>query len=65
MATSIFLSPVNGARACDYRILRGGDWGNPPALIRSAYRNWGPPAGAALATYSSGGVGVRVARDVP
>lgn len=59
------LASLNGTRACDYRILRGGDWNNPPAMIRSAYRNWGPPTGATLATYSSGGVGFRVARDLP
>lgn len=59
------LASLNGTRSCRYRILRGGDWGNPPAMIRSAYRNWGPPAGAALATYGSGGVGFRVARDLP
>jgi formylglycine-generating enzyme required for sulfatase activity len=59
------LASLNGLRACDYRILRGGDWGNPPGMIRSAYRNWGPPAGATLETYGSGGVGFRIGRDLP
>lgn len=53
---------MNGASSCAYRMARGGDWGDMPAMIRSAARNWGPPPGAALATYRSGGVGFRVAR---
>jgi formylglycine-generating enzyme required for sulfatase activity/ankyrin repeat protein/mono/diheme cytochrome c family protein len=52
---------MNGASSCAYRMLRGGDWGNPPAFIRSAYRNFGPGPGAPLSDYRSGGVGFRIA----
>jgi formylglycine-generating enzyme required for sulfatase activity len=55
---------MNGTSSCAYRMLRGGDWGNPPALIRSASRNFGPGPGATLEIYRSGGVGFRVARSV-
>ncbi len=55
---------MSGTRACDYRMLRGGDWGNPPAFIRSANRNWAPPPGSDPGTYRSAGVGFRVARDL-
>ena len=54
---------MNGTSSCSYRMLRGGDWGNPPALIRSAARNFGPGPGATLEDYRSGGVGFRVARS--
>jgi len=40
------LKELNGAKACTYRILRGGDWNNPADLIRSSFRNFGPPPGA-------------------
>jgi formylglycine-generating enzyme required for sulfatase activity len=53
---------MNGTSSCSYRMLRGGDWNNPPASIRSAYRNFGPGAGATLQDYRSTGVGFRVAR---
>jgi len=43
---------------------RGGNWGDPPALIRSAARNFAPPPGATLQDYRSTGVGFRVARPV-
>jgi formylglycine-generating enzyme required for sulfatase activity/ankyrin repeat protein len=52
---------MSGTSSCAYRMLRGGDWGNPPALIRSASRNFGPGPGATLADYRSGGVGFRIA----
>jgi formylglycine-generating enzyme required for sulfatase activity len=51
-----------GTNACDYRMLRGGDWGNPPRMIRSASRNYAPAPGLTLAAYRSGGLGFRVAR---
>lgn len=53
-----------GTNACAYRMLRGGDWGNPPRMIRSAFRNFAPPENATLVRYRSGGVGFRVARAV-
>lgn len=52
-------------RSCDHRVLRGGDWGDPPRMLRSAFRNTGPGPGATLAAYRSAGVGFRVARDLP
>ena len=55
------LSIMTGTNSCAYRMLRGGDYGDPPSMIRSAYRNFGPPPGATLQNYSSTGVGFRVA----
>jgi formylglycine-generating enzyme required for sulfatase activity len=52
-------------RSCAYRMLRGGDWGDPPRMIRSAFRNYGPGPGATLEDYRSGGVTFRVARALP
>jgi len=52
---------MNGTSACNYRRMRGGDWGDPPMMIRSAARNWAPPPGWKLETYRSGGAGFRVA----
>ena len=34
---------MNEISSCSQRMLRGGDWNNPPAMIRSAFRNFGPP----------------------
>lgn len=53
-----------GTRSCAYRMLRGGDWGNPPRMIRSAFRNLAPPPKSTLEAYRSGGVGFRVARTL-
>lgn len=58
------LARMSGTRACSWRMLRGGDWGNPPAMIRSASRNFGPGFGSSLEVYRSGGVGFRVAREL-
>jgi formylglycine-generating enzyme required for sulfatase activity len=55
---------MTGTNACAYRMLRGGDWGNPPRMIRSAFRNFGPGRGSTLQDYRSGGVGFRVARTL-
>ena len=51
------LSYMNGTNSCDYRMVRGGDFGDPPQLLRSACRNWAPGQGATLKTYSSSGLG--------
>jgi formylglycine-generating enzyme required for sulfatase activity len=58
------LSVMNGNNSCSYRMLRGGDWGDPPRQIRSAFRNFAPPPGETLQEYRSGGVGFRVARTI-
>ena len=55
---------MSGARSCAYRRNRGGDWGDPPMMIRSAARNLAPPPGSKLETYRSGGVGFRVAETL-
>lgn len=55
------LSFMNGKRSCSFRILRGGDFGDSPALIRSGFRSFAPPDESLLDTYRSGGVGFRVA----
>ena len=57
------VSSMNGTTACSYRMLRGGDWGDPPNMIRSAFRNFAPSPGQSLATYRSAGLGIRIARD--
>jgi formylglycine-generating enzyme required for sulfatase activity len=63
--TGYFASIVkNGESSCSYRMLRGGDWGDTPAMIRSASRNQAPAQGKTLETYRSSGLGIRVARDV-
>jgi formylglycine-generating enzyme required for sulfatase activity len=55
---------MNGTSSCSHRMCRGGDWANPPGLIRSAFRNWAPGPGATLQNYRSGGVGFRVAKTL-
>jgi formylglycine-generating enzyme required for sulfatase activity len=58
------LAAMNGTSSCAYRICRGGDFGNPPGFIRSAFRNWAPAPGATLENYRSSGLGFRVARTL-
>lgn len=57
--------PSSGAavsrETCQFRVARGGTWGDPPALIRSAARNYAPPPGKIVADYRSAGFGLRVA----
>jgi formylglycine-generating enzyme required for sulfatase activity len=53
---------MNGKKSCDNRMVRGGDWGDPPQMVRSGFRNWAPGRGFTLDNYRSGGVGFRVAR---
>jgi formylglycine-generating enzyme required for sulfatase activity len=55
---------MKGTSSCSYRMLRGGDWGDPPPMIRSAFRNYAPGPGATLETYRSAGMGFRVARSL-
>jgi formylglycine-generating enzyme required for sulfatase activity len=55
---------MNGKRSCEFRMVRGGDWGDPPRMIRSAFRNWAPGPGFTLENYRSGGVGFRIAREL-
>ena len=56
------LSSMNGTNSCSYRMVRGGNYGDPPQILRSAYRNWAPGPGSTLKTYSSAASGFRVAR---
>jgi formylglycine-generating enzyme required for sulfatase activity len=53
---------MNGTSSCSSRIIRGGDWNNPPRMIRAASRNWTPARGYTLENYRSAGLGFRVAR---
>lgn len=46
---------------CQFRVARGGTWGDPPALIRSASRNYAPPPRRIIPDYRSAGFGLRVA----
>ena len=59
------LASLNGKRACDFRMVRGGDWGDPPGQVRSAFRSFAPFPEGTLWDYASGGVGFRVARSLP
>ena len=58
------LAMLTGRHACALRMLRGGDWGDPPRQIRSGFRSFAPFPAGTLADYASGGVGFRVARDL-
>jgi formylglycine-generating enzyme required for sulfatase activity len=53
-----------GTQSCASRMLRGGDWADPPRMIRSAFRNLAPTANTTLDVYRSAGVGFRVARTL-
>lgn len=46
---------------CRFRVARGGTWGDPPALIRSASRNYAPPPNHPISNYRSAGFGLRIA----
>ena len=50
--------------SCKSRMIRGGDWGDPPRMLRSAFRNWAPARGSTLTDYRSAGLGMRVVRDL-
>jgi formylglycine-generating enzyme required for sulfatase activity len=58
------LASMAGSDSCSYRMVRGGDWGDPPSMLRSAFRNYAPGPGATLENYRSGGLGFRVARTL-
>jgi formylglycine-generating enzyme required for sulfatase activity len=53
------LSSMNNTNSCTYRLVRGGNYGDPPTVLRSAYRSWtlGP-------NYSSAALGFRLARSL-
>lgn len=68
-ADSYAEAPTDGSAhdppGCTHRVLRGGTWGDTPAMIRSAFRNWAPPPRWNPEwEYRSGGVGFRVARSL-
>ena len=48
----------------EWHIARGGNWGDSPAMIRSAFRNYAPPPGSTIPDYKSAGIGFRVARSL-
>lgn len=56
------LSRMTGTSSCSYRRIRGANWNDPPTMVRSAYRNFGPGPGGTLQNYGSTGVSFRVAR---
>ena len=39
------LSSMNGTNSCSCRMVRGANFGDPPRMLRSAYRNWAPGPG--------------------
>jgi len=55
---------MNGKSSCSFHICRGGDAWDPPSLIRSAARNWGPAEGGTIQDYGSAGLGFRVAKTL-
>ena len=67
LTTAGDLTALEGANSCDHRVVRGGDWADQSAWLRSAARSFAPPPGPgpALGAYRSGGVGFRVVRDLP
>lgn len=58
------LASMSGTDSCSYHMLRGGDWGDYPAMLRSGLRSFAPPPGSPRGDYRSGGVGFRVARSL-
>jgi formylglycine-generating enzyme required for sulfatase activity len=59
------LADFNGLSSCDFNIVRGGDFFDPPAQVRSAFRNFAPPPGDKALPYRSGGLGFRLAASLP
>ncbi|HEV7510271.1 MAG TPA: formylglycine-generating enzyme family protein [Candidatus Acidoferrum sp.] len=64
LKTSGDFAYMNATSSCSYRRLRGGDWGDPAWMVRSAARNWAPPPNWTLNDYRSAGVGFRVAMSL-
>ena len=58
------VAELSGMPACGFRMARGGDWGDPPELIRPAFRNFAPVPPIKLADFATGGLGFRVAREL-
>lgn len=58
------LAEMNGKNSCSFPIVQGGDYGDPPDMIRSAYPNWAPGSGVTLENYSSSAMGFRVAKSI-
>ena len=60
--TSYDGAPADGSawqtNDCNQRVIRGGSWGDPPQLLRAAYRLRGPVG------TRYGGLGFRVAREL-
>lgn len=58
------VAELSGMPSCEFRMARGGDWGDPPELIRPAFRNFAPVPPIKLAEFATGGLGFRLARDL-
>ena len=59
------LKDLSEFSTCEFRVVRGGDWGDQARWVRTASRSFAPPPGPGpkLDSYRSGGVGFRIARD--
>jgi formylglycine-generating enzyme required for sulfatase activity len=55
---------MTGTTSCSYRIARGGNYGDPPSMLRSAFRNWAPARGTTLENYRSAALGFRIAKTL-
>lgn len=56
---------MDGKSSCVFHMVRGGCYGDPPLMIRSAYRNWGNIPGKSDPDLSrSAGAGFRIARTL-
>jgi formylglycine-generating enzyme required for sulfatase activity len=58
------LSDMDGTSSCDYRVIRGANFGDSSQMLRCAFRNWAPGPGSTLKTYRNSAVGFRVARTL-
>ena len=58
------LESMNNKKSSAFRMVRGGDWGDPPFMLRSGFRNWAPGGGFTIDNYRSAGLGFRVARSL-